>query len=101
MQSKLVADVTAQIELIGVTPLSFGKYHDAPHLSNEKELKYEERTCAEKLHYTDSGEVFVPAMMAKKSLDAGVKRSGKKVAGRRMSTYSKFFESGQRQQVPA
>jgi len=50
MQSKLVADVTAQIELIGVTPLSFGKYHDAPHLSNEKELKYEKRTFAEKLH---------------------------------------------------
>jgi hypothetical protein len=94
MQSKLVADVTVQIELIGVTPLSFGKHHDEPHLSNEKELAYEKRTYSEKLHFADTGELFVPAMMAKKSLDAAVKRSGEKVPNRRGATYTKFFESG-------
>jgi hypothetical protein len=36
----------------------------------------------------------VPAMMAKKSLDAAVKRSGEKVPNRRGATYTKFFESG-------
>jgi hypothetical protein len=94
MQSKLVADVTVQIELIGVTPLSFGKHHDEPYLSNEKELAYEKRTYSEKLHFADTGELFVPAMMAKKSLDAAVKRTGEKVRGRGNTTYGKFFEGG-------
>jgi hypothetical protein len=90
---ELVADVTVQIEVIGVVPLSFGKYHDEPNLSNEKPLAYEKRTYSEKLHFLDNGELYVPAMMFKKSLDAACRRCGEKIPGRGQSTYTKFFES--------
>jgi hypothetical protein len=94
MQAKLVADVTVKVELTGIMPLSFGKHHDEPHVSNEKESAYEVRTYREKLHFNDQGEIFVPAMMAKKSLDAAVKHKGDKIAGRGKATYTKYFETG-------
>jgi hypothetical protein len=95
MQSKLVSDVvTVLIEVEGITPLSFGKHHDAPELNNEKDKDYEKRTFREKLHANESGELYVPDMMFKKSLDAACKHSGKKISGRGKSTYTSKFERG-------
>jgi hypothetical protein len=94
MQTKLIPPVTVRIEVVGVSPLSFGKCHDTPHLSNEKDLAYEVRTHSEKLHFYEDGELYVPGMMFKKCLDAAVKRTGEKIPGRRNHTYTKHFESG-------
>ena len=82
MKSKLVAGVTVQVEVIGITPLSFGKHHEEPHLSNEKDSAYEVRTYREKLHVNEAGEIYVPDMMFKKSLDAACRHKGEKIPGR-------------------
>jgi hypothetical protein len=95
MQSQLVSDlVSVSIEIEGITPLSFGKHHNAPYLNNENVLAYEMRTYREKLHVNSDGQIFVPGMMMKKSVDAACKRSGTKIKGRGTSTYTKRFEAG-------
>ncbi len=94
MKSKLVAGVTVQVEVIGITPLSFGKHHEEPHLSNEKDSAYEVRTYREKLHVNEVGEIYVPDMMFKKSLDAACRHKGERIPGRRNATYTGKFESG-------
>jgi hypothetical protein len=97
MQSKLVSGVvTVRIEVEGISPLSFGRHHAAPKLNNEKDGAYEVRTFREKLHANDKGELYVPDMMFKKSLDSACKHSGKKIAGRKNSTYTSKFERGAR-----
>jgi hypothetical protein len=84
------------IPLVGTSPLSFGKHHETPKLGeNESADAYERRTFLEKTHYDhQSGEVFLPPMMLKKSLEEAPKFLNLgTIPGKKGATYDKFFLS--------
>ena len=85
--------VTAKIE--GISPLQQGRYHQAPPL-NEKEGKddYEKRTWIEKLHVDKDGNIFIPPMALKKSLETAAKYLSISIPGQGKAKYNKHFLSG-------
>lgn len=85
---------TAIVTLKSISPMSQSKHYDIPKLNKESSDAYEKRTWAERLHFTDDGEVFVPPMALKNALSEGAKRTNKTVPGKGKSTYTKHFESG-------
>ena len=87
---------TATIPIIGTSPLSFGRHHEEPRNGeNESHDAYERRTFLEKVHYDHAtGEVFIPPMMFKKSLEAAPAFINLgTIPGKGSATYTKFFLS--------
>lgn len=84
--------VTVKIE--GRAPYSASRNHSTP-LLNEKERPedYDDRTWRNKI-YTKDGNVVIPPMAFKFSLDRASKISGRQIPGKGKATYSKFFDSG-------
>jgi len=85
---------TAIVHLAGVSPLSHSRYHGTPKLEKESAADYEDRTWKEKAHYDKEGRVICPPMALKQCLDAAAQRSGKQIAGKGKSTYTKHFKQG-------
>ena len=87
---------TATIPIVGTSPLSFGRHHEeSKHGENESHDQYERRTFPEKTHYDHTtGEVYVPPLMFKKSLEvAPAFLNLGTIPGKGSSTYTKFFLS--------
>jgi hypothetical protein len=80
--------------LKSVSTYSQSRYHDSNRLPKESHEDYEIRTWREKAHHDADGNVFIPPMSFKLSLDAAVKRTGKQIPGRGKCTYTKHFVSG-------
>jgi hypothetical protein len=68
--------------------------HETEKLPEESDDAYELRTWRNKAHVLPSGNIFIPPMAFKQSLDFTVKSLGRKLPGRGKSTYTKFFLSG-------
>lgn len=82
----------------GVVPYSQSKQVDKdviPLLPKESAGDYDMRTWREKATYDDKGEVCIPGMALKMSVDEAVKRLNMGIPGRGKSTYTKFFVAGQ------
>lgn len=84
-----------EIGLKSITPYSQSRLHESPKFEKEKPDEYEARTWKEKGTFNEAGEVCIPAMALKMSIDEAVKRLGLQVPGRGKTTYSKFFVAGQ------
>jgi hypothetical protein len=84
-------DAIAQIS--STSPLSWGRYiREKPGLGKGQE--FEEMIWRDKFWQTEQGEIFIPPMAFKKSLDTAAKRLNLKIPGAGQSKYSKRFESG-------
>jgi hypothetical protein len=86
---------TAICTLKSISPYTQSRYHDTPKENREGADVYELRTWREKAHYLpDTGEIFIPAMALKQSLDAAAKFQSIQIPGKGKSTYTKHFVSG-------
>lgn len=72
--------------------------HEVPRLNRETPDAYEERTWRHKCHVLKSGDgpgnVFIPPMSLKMSLDRAAQMLGRQIPGKGKATYTKFFLSG-------
>ena len=85
---------TVSVSFEGIAPYSQSRKHDTPKLDKETWDDHELRTWREKCHIDDAGNILLPAMALKQSLDAMAKRLGDQIPGRGKRTYTKSFESG-------
>lgn len=89
---------TCIVSFTGVTAYSQSKHLDSdthPKLEKEGADKYDLRLWREKSSFNAAGEVVIPQMALKMSVDEAVKRLNIGISGRGKSTYTKFFVAGQ------
>lgn len=84
--------VRAQLE--SISPYSPSRYHDTPKLPKESAEDYETRTWMQRCHTNDDGNVVIPPMCFKKTLEEAAKYLGLRIPGKGMATWSKHFEAG-------
>lgn len=84
----------AVCKLKSVSPFSQGKHYEVEKLPKEAAQDYEARTWRERMHYNESGEVFIPPMAFKNCLSEAAKYLGIQIPGKGKSTYTKHFEAG-------
>lgn len=84
----------ATITLKGITPVTFGKFHQTEKEKKELPDAYEKRTWKEKAHYTDDDYVKIPGQMIANCIRESAKFLSIPVAGKGKSTYTKHFEAG-------
>lgn len=81
-------------KLQSVSPYSQSKHYTTEKLNKENPRDYEARTWADRLHTTESGEVFIPPMSFKNCLSEAAKFLSVQIPGKGKSTYTKHFEAG-------
>lgn len=85
----------ANIEIVGIAPLSQSRQHQAPKLEGESHDDYDARTWREKLNVNrTTGKVIIPAHGIQQCLTAAVRRSGDKIVGKGNRTWAKVFDGG-------
>lgn len=82
------------IENIPGSPYSQSKKHDLPKKDREDPDDYDIRTWREHCTVNSAGQVCIPAMGIKQSLDTSAYKLGIKIPNRRGATYKTFFASG-------
>jgi hypothetical protein len=85
-------DVHIQIE--GLTAYSSSKHFPEALEKGETKDEHEKRRWREKLHLTDSGEVFIPGVAFKLALDDTARLLKEKIPGKGGQTYTGQFETG-------
>jgi hypothetical protein len=75
-------------------PYSQSRAHESEKLPRETSDEYEKRTWRDKSHATSAGNIFIPPMGFKQSLDRAASMLGRQIPGKGKSTYTKFFLSG-------
>src|ERR1051326_94943 len=85
---------TAIARLESMTPYSQSKHYETPKLAKESPADYEDRTWRDRLHVSESGEVFIPPMAFKNCVSEVAKFLSKQIPGKGKSTYTKHFEAG-------
>lgn len=85
---------TAIATLRSVSPYSQSRHYTTEKLEKESARDYEARTWRDRLHATESGEVFIPPMSFKNCLSEAAKFLGIQIPGKGKSTYTKHFEAG-------
>lgn len=83
----------AKCHLKSSRPISFSKVINSQKGDNETHDEFESRTWKERTHINENGNVCIPGMMFKKSLDSAAKWLGK-IPGKGNSTYTKLFVGG-------
>ena len=83
----------AEVALKGISPMTQSKHYEVPKIGRESYADYEKRTWRLRMHADDNGELFIPPMAMKKSLEGAASFLGKKVLGRGQKTYASFFKS--------
>ena len=85
---------TAIVKLVSASPYSQSRHYTTEKLNKEIPKDYEKRTWRDRLHTTESGEVFIPPMSFKNCLSEAAKFLGIQIPGKGKSTYTKHFEAG-------
>lgn len=80
--------------LKSISPYSQSRAHETEKLNRETADEFEKRTWREKCHATKEGNMFIPPMGFKQSLDRAAQMLGHQIPGKGKSTYTKFFLSG-------
>jgi hypothetical protein len=83
-----------EVELESTAAYSQSRQHDTPKLNAETADAYEQRTWREKCTVDDKGNICIPAMALKQSLDKTAQRLGMQIPGKGKSTYTKHFVAG-------
>lgn len=85
---------TATVTIKSASPYSQSRHYTTEKLNKESAKDYEARTWRDRLHTTESGEVFIPPMSFKNCLSEAAKFLGFQIPGKGKSTYTKHFEAG-------
>lgn len=83
---------TATLE--SITPYSQSKAFVSERGEKESHEAFEKRCWREKAHATAEGQIFMPPMAFKYSLDEACKRLGLQIPGQGKTRYTKYFEAG-------
>jgi len=86
----------AKVQIEGITPYSQSRFTLNEFEKREKESHedYDERVWREKAHYNKDGNVVIPQMAFKTSLQSAAQYLGIQIAGKGKATYTKHFVSG-------
>lgn len=85
---------TVSVTLKSVSPISFSRYYKVDKLEKESPADFEKRTWRERLHYDESGDVFIPPMALKSCLAEAAKFLSMRIQGKGQATWSKHFQAG-------
>jgi hypothetical protein len=85
---------TVVATLSSSTPYSASKYIAVPKLPKESGNDYETRTWRERCNVDSKGEVVIPAMAFKKSLEVAAAFLNVSIPGQGKSKYNKHFRAG-------
>jgi hypothetical protein len=82
--------------LESISPYSCSRKHDMPKLEDGKEsyADYESRTWRERCNVIDDGEIVIPPMAFKRSVETAARYLRMRIPGKNQSEYSKHFLSG-------
>lgn len=83
-----------EFDIVGMTPLSFGRAFVTPREQGEDADVYERRVWRERMHTTDAGEVYIPPLMMKRALEATARYMSESVPGKKRATFTKHFMAG-------
>lgn len=86
--------VRVHLENIPGSPYSQSAEHEVPFLDRESHEDRDIRTWRQKCTVNKDGQVCVPAMALKQSIDTSAFKLGEKIPGRRGATFKSFFASG-------
>lgn len=81
-------------QLNSVSPYSQSRFHNTAKLPKEQADDYEKRTWRERMHYDETGQVFIPQMALKNAISEAAKYLSKQIPGKGKATYTKHFEAG-------
>lgn len=84
----------ATAHLKSVSTYSQSRYHATEKEPKETADAYERRTWRNKCHVNSAGNVFIPPMAFKQSIDAAAKFSSRQIPGKGKATYTKHFVAG-------
>lgn len=87
---------TATVTLESVSPYSQSRHYagEIDKLEKESAKDYEKRTWRNRLHFNQSGEVFIPPMALKNCLSEAAKYLSIQIPGKGKATYTKHIEAG-------
>jgi hypothetical protein len=81
-------------KLRGITPVTFGKFHQTEKLPKELAGDFEQRTWREKLHVNNNNNVILPGTMFGNCIRESAKFMSIQIPGKGKATYTKHFEAG-------
>jgi hypothetical protein len=81
-------------ELKSKSPYSQSKHYEVDKLTKESPKDYEVRTWKNRCHYTESGNVLIPPMQFKKTIEDAAAFLSMQVEGKGKRTYTKHFLAG-------
>lgn len=84
----------ATCKLKSVTPYSPSRFHNTPKPDKISHDEHEKNTWREKCHADREGNVFIPPMAFKKSIEEAAAFRGEKIKGKGNATWSKHFKAG-------
>lgn len=83
---------TAKVK--SISPYSQSQFVDVPKLEKEAADDYEMRTWRERCHANRDGNLYIPPMAFKKSLETAARFLSMNIKGRGKATYTKHFKAG-------
>ena len=87
---------TAIVDLESISAYSQSRHYtsEIEKLEKESAKDYEKRTWRNRLHFNDSGEVYIPPMALKNCLSEAAKYLSIQIPGKGKATYTKHIEAG-------
>jgi len=85
---------TANVTLKSISAYSQSAALQSSRKPNESHEDFDLRCWRERMHVTEDGKVFIPAMAFKNALASAGKWLGKSIPGKGKSTYAKRIEAG-------
>lgn len=86
--------VTKNFEIVGLAPILFGRAITSDKHAGEQHDAFERRVWQERCPLNGDGEIFVPGLAFKRSLEWIAKYLGESIKGKGKATYTKYFRSG-------
>lgn len=83
-----------RIKIEGTSPYSQSRHHEVEKLPKETHDAYDQRTWREKCTTDASGQIVIPGIALKQSVDYAAKLLGTKIPGKGSGTYAKLFKTG-------
>lgn len=83
-----------EMDLVGISPISFGKQLQSQRAQGEDHMAFEERVWRERMHVDEHGHVFIPPMALKRCLEATAKYLSESVPGKGKATFTKHMLAG-------
>jgi len=86
--------ITAIVKLKSAAPYSQSEMREVQKEEKETHDVFEKRSWMEKGHYMPDGEMFIPPMALKKSVETAARELALQIPGRGKKTYKSAFKNG-------